>query len=245
MNKKHALWPPVIALASMTTFAAAGSGKDVALSPPPPPSCAWTLGASALYLEADGQNYGAQDYEFSYRLDLMYDNGGTFGYRLSYFNFEGTDNYGKQKNDTNPEISSFDLELVRDLSLGSWQGSYSFGLRYLEYDDLHGDHSDIDFDGWGPTAGIDLVTPLGGSSWGVYCNVRGSWVFGEDDHIHDGGTDDLLILEAGLGIQYTWGDCNSFLRLGVEGQRYFDVEQHGNSDDTDLLGAALKVGFRF
>ncbi len=246
MNKKYALLIPSLALASLS-FASAGSEKDVALPPPPPPSCAWTLGASALYLEADGLNYNQnnndQDYELAYRLDLTYDNGGAFGYRLTYFDFEGTDGGRSVKNNYSPEISAIDLELVRDLTLGSLEGSYSFGLRYLEFDDVHGSHTHLEFSGWGPTAGIDLATPISGP-WSVYANARASWVFGDDD-LDDSDMNDLLILEAGLGVQYTFGGCDSYVRLGLEAQRYFDVDADGYEDDVDLAGLALRVGFRF
>ena len=105
MNKQYALLTSALVLASMTSFAFAGSEKDIPLPPPPAPSCAWTLGVSALYLQAD-EIYGSeQDYELGYRLDVAYDNGGLFGYRLTYFDFEGTDDDDIAR----PDIGVFDF----------------------------------------------------------------------------------------------------------------------------------------
>ncbi len=240
MNKQYALLTSALVLASMTSLAFAGSEKDIPLPPPPAPSCAWTLGVSALYLQAD-EIYGSeQDYELGYRLDVAYDNGGLFGYRLTYFDFEGTDDDDIAR----PDIGVFDFDLTRGFDLGSWQGQYFFGVRYLEFDIPHSTHYDLVFEGWGPTAGVELTRDLGGQ-WAFYAQARVSWVFGEDKEEDE--VDDIAILEAGLGVQYSFGNCDSYIRLGVEAQRYFDFDYYDadSIEDYDIMGAVIRVGFRF
>jgi hypothetical protein len=245
MNINRLTIPLTLSMAIMTIAAHAGSAKGVII-PPPPSISAWSLGATALYLEADaeyeqvcGCDHEDQDYEFAYRWDIAYDNGGTFGYRLTYFDFEGSDGRGKSGQPLyKPEILSIDAELVRNVSVWSWIGSYSFGLRYMEYQDSLGSTRTIDFDGWGPTVGFDLVRPIT-DSLGVYTTARLSWIFGNDG-AHEKNMDDLVVFEAGLGLQYQL-NRNAYIRLGIEAQRYFDV--HGS--DTDLIGAALRLGLIF
>src|SRR6056297_1999028 len=199
-----------VALLGLTSAAFAGEPESKVVVPPPPePTCPWTLEAALLYLKADSEDssgYEDQDYEFGYRLSLGYQpvpEG--WGVRARYFNFEGTDG---SSSEVGPELWSFDLELFRNFSLGSWNGHYALGVRYLDLEEPYSSGYDVDYEGFGPTVGVELVRELGGP-WAISAGGRASYIFGDDDE--DEAEDEILILEAGLGIQRAltiFGNCD-------------------------------------
>ena len=212
--------------------------------PVAPPSCPWTLEAALLYLEADSEDssgYEGQDYETGYRISLAYQaDKSSWGYRLRYFDFEGTNRGGDFED--GPEIQTVDLEAFKPITLGSWSGEYSVGLRYLDIEEPYGTSLDVDYSGFGPVVGIDLTRDLSGP-WSVYVNGRASYLFGDDDA--DSAPDDAPVLELGAGIQRTLniGNCGGYVRLGVEAHRYFELAY--DETDGDLFGGVLAFGVGF
>jgi opacity protein-like surface antigen len=204
-------------------------------------SSALTLGVEALYLKADseyGSGYADQDNEFAYRLSLAYQNGDSWGLRLRYFNFEATElGSPSDEEEHGPKVQSIDLEAFHGFALGSWQGEYSLGLRYFDLrEDYNGKGGDVNYDGWGPVAGVELVRPFN-DTLDFYINARVAFVFGDDDE--NGKDIDTWTYEAGAGIQYnlTIGNCDSHVRLGIEFQEWQDLTY--NEGDGNAFGAVL------
>jgi len=205
---------------------------EVVTQPMAPPvsaaTCPWEISASALYLKAysNEDNYDSQDEEFGYRLELAYQNGG-LGYRVRYFDWEGSGS------DT-AEIMTIDFEVFDGFQLGSWDGEYSVGIRYGEFDEEYY----TDYDGWGPTLGVELTRQLSGA-FSLYAGARGSLLYGNEDY--DDEDEVLPIVELEVGIQYDINDC-TYIRLGLEAQNYQSISDDDN-EDTGLFGGALEVGF--
>jgi|GEM_PF-1105256 len=236
-----------VALVGLSSFAVGGEyiAPPVSSGPAPSSTCAWTFEAAALYLKADSEDssgYEDQDFEWAYRLGIAYDNGGCLGVRFRFFNFDGTNNSGSN-DEQGPEIQSYDLEVFSGFALGSWQAQWSAGVRYLDRQEPYGGSYDVNYDGWGPTASIELTHPLT-QALDFYVNARASFIFGDDDE--NEAADDTPVLEAGFGIQYNtvlFGNCESYVRLGVEGQRYKNLAYEYT--DGDLYGGVLGFGLAF
>lgn len=208
-------------------------------------ACPWGFTAQALYLKAHS-NQGTfdddQDEEFGYRVGLSYKCDDNLGYRIRYFEWEGS-------NDWYPEMTAIDLEVFDDFELGSWSGQYSFGLRYATYEESM---DQVDFSGWGPTIGVEMTRDLTGP-WSLYVNARASLVYGEDDtegvliDDPDGYDDSFIpIFELGAGIQYNFsafGNCDSYVRLGLEAQNWSEITTNG--DDASLFGGTAELGVSF
>ena len=91
------------------------------VAPPSDASCPWGVAAEALFLKAHetGDEFDNQDEEFGYRLEFSYKNGDALGYRLRYFDWEGSEPYESEDyRDENPEASALDLEVFQDFTLG-------------------------------------------------------------------------------------------------------------------------------
>ena len=210
------------------------------MAPPTAATCPWGVTAEALFLKAysNEEEYDDQDAELGYRLEFFYKNGDNLGLRLRYFDWEGTGS----SNDDYPEMSAFDVEVFDSFTLGSWAGEYSLGLRWAEFQEDQGD--DTDFEGWGPTLSVDMMRPITGPL-SVYANARTSLVFGDDDENYDDSF--VPIFELGLGLQYDvnlFGDCESYIRVGVEAQNWASISSNDN-EDAGFLGAAVKFGTSF
>lgn len=235
-----------LAAFGLCAFAMAGEEAPAAkgvIPPPPPPSCPWTLEAALLYLEADSEDssgYEDQDYEAGYRISLAYQaDQSSWGYRVRYFSFDGTDGSSSEEG---PEIQAIDVEAFRPVSLGSWNGEWSVGVRHLDLEEPYAGSPEVDYDGLGPVVGIDLTRDLSGP-WAIYVNGRASYLFGEDDEDH--AADDTPVLEVGAGIQRSLeiGNCGGYVRLGLEAHRYFELAY--DDTDGDLFGGVLAFGFGF
>lgn len=208
---------------------------EVVTQPMAPPvsaaTCPWEFAASALYLKAH-QNEGGYDNqseEFGYRLEIAYQNGG-LGYRARYFDWEGSGGGGNT-----PSASYFDLEVFDGYQLGNWDGEFSFGLRYAEFEEK----DDVKFDGWGLTLGTELTHELSGP-WAIYAEARSSLVFGENTE-DDYDDSFIAIIEVGAGIQYAFSECG-YVRLGIEAQNWASISYEDN-EDMALFGGALEIGF--
>lgn len=231
-----------LAVLGMSQSAFAGEEVAPIVATAAPASCIWSLGVEALYLKAHSNDdeFGDQDNEFGYRIGVMLKSGDDLGIRVRYFEWEGTE---KESGDQYSDLTSFDLEVVGDAKLGEFIGTYSLGLRHLDYQELDGSSTDVDFQAWGPTVGLELIRPLN-DTLSFYVNARVSMVFGDDDENNDDSSS--VITELGLGLQYDFamGACGGNIRLGVEAQNYSEVID-GDEEDLGLFGAVLGVNFNF
>ncbi len=223
------------------------AGEPVMIPEAPSIDCPWSIGLEALYLKAHSNegNYDDQDYEFAYRLEASYKNADNLGVRLRYFDFEGTGGSTSSGSSQHyPEIEAFDLEIFDTFELGGWDAELSAGIRFASFWEGTNDHSDVDFDGWGPTAAFEVTHTIVGDL-SVYAGVRGSWVFGDDDENYDDSS--TFIAEGTLGLQYEFqlfGSCPTYVRLGMDAQNWSAISDDDN-EDTSLFGGSLKVGFNF
>lgn len=210
--------------------------KSPIVAPESDCACPWGVTAQALYLKAhsnEGTFDDDQEEEFGYRVGLSYKCDDKLGYRVRYFDWEGS-------NDWYAEMSAIDLEVFDFFTLGAWAGQYSVGLRYATYEESM---DQVDFSGWGPTVGLEMTRKLSGP-WSLYTNARVSLVFGEDDNGYDDSY--IPIFELGAGIQYNFsafGNCPSYVRLGFEAQNWSDITT--NNDDASLFGATAELGLSF
>ncbi|KAA5542166.1 hypothetical protein FYK55_15265 [Roseiconus nitratireducens] len=174
------------------------------------------------------------------------------------------------------ETDVFDLELQRQLAKPL---KISGGVRYakisqgfLAETDAGIAIGDIEFEGVGPTLASELVMPVRKSGFALFCNSRGSLLFGNQNFraTDDDGGEILLIesdghlatsLELQLGGEYRFAK-GLYFRTGVETQYwanvgspnpsaiYTDDSDEANSDDPrneDLgfIGLMLEAGFVF
>jgi opacity protein-like surface antigen len=244
--KKILLTSSLVAL-GVSQLAFAGEEMAPVVDTSAPSSSPWTLGIEALYLKADSETdsgYESQDRELAYRLSLAYQNGDSWGLRLRYFNFEATE-LGSPSDDEEhgPKVQSIDLEAFHGFALGSWQGEYSLGLRYFDLrEDYNGKGGDVNYDGWGPVAGVELVRPFN-DTLDFYINARVAYVFGDDDE--NDTVIDTWTYEVGAGIQcnMTLGDFDGHVRLGVEFQEWEDLAY--NETDGEAFGYVLGFNMGF
>lgn len=241
------------ALAIATVAITGAQAGEPAMMPAPAPivsDCPWEIGLEALWLKAHSNegHYDNQDYEFAYRLDASYKQGDSLGYRLTYFNYEGSDatDYAANKSSgMQPKIDLFDLEVFDTFELGAWNGEFSGGIRFGSIEEIEYDRDlETDFSGWGPTIGLEMKHQLVGDL-SIYAGVRGSWLFGKDKENADNSS--TFIAEGTLGLQYDFAlfnSCNSYVRLGMEAQNYTSISD-GDNEDIGLFGGSLKVGFTF
>jgi len=203
--------------------------KSPIVAPASDCACPWGFSAAALYLKAHHNAGGYdqdQEEELGYRVALSYKCDDNLGIRVRYFEWEGSGA------DT-AEIMTIDFEVFDGFQLGSWDGEYSVGIRYGEFDE-----EGTDYDGWGPTLGVELTRQLSGA-FSLYAGARGSLLYGNEDYYDE---DEVLpIVELEVGIQYDINAC-TYIRLGLEAQNYQSISDDDN-EDTGLFGGALEVGF--
>ncbi|MBK1792002.1 Lpg1974 family pore-forming outer membrane protein [Persicirhabdus sediminis] len=261
------------AVAAMAVSANAGEVMPMATAPVA--DCPWGLGLEALYMKAHGVDgdYGAeQDYEFAWRADLSYKQAGNLGVRLTYFQFNGTDDFQSYSEFGGGEERAYadakyaDLEFFDNFELGAWQGEYSAGIRWGELDSYwndrysgYEDYTSSEFSGWGPTFGLELVRPIG-NNFSVYAGVRASWIFGDNDRKGNYSEDDLI--DPYLDEPYSVSSSESlFIAEGTLGLQYDYLAFRGcpsyvrlgaeaqnwsaSGEDVSLFGGSLRFGFGF
>lgn len=244
MNKKSLT---ALSLAALSISHSAFAGEEMTpIETSSSACCAWSLGVEVLYLKAHQSEggfdeYSAQDEELSYRLEAAYKQEGNLGIRARFFEFKGSDGKDSMGEYWYPELKTVDLEAFDNFELGSFQGEYAFGLRYLSYQEPYDGSFEVDYQGIGPTLALDLVRPIS-ESFAAYVNSRLSLVYGDDDVTPDSKT--AIISEIGLGVQYEFGDCKHNVRLGVEAQNYGGVSDD-DGEDTGLFGAVVGFNFNF
>ena len=187
----------------------------------------------ALYLKAhqNEDSYDPQDEEFGYRVEASYQGAG-LGFRIRFFDWEGTGG----SSDYYPELSALDLEVFEGFQLGNWEGEFSAGLRRATFEET----DFTDFDGWGPTLGIEMTREISGP-FSIYAAARASLVYGDEDYYDE--EEYISIVELSGGVQYDFGAC-SYVRLGIEAQTWESASEDDH-EDTALFGGALEVGFGF
>jgi hypothetical protein len=172
------------------------------------------------------------------------------------------------------ELQSWDLEATSQLTFCRSLVTVGCGLRYLlneqrySVDAIHANghiqeslFNEHDFEGIGPTFSVELLRPFSCCSClSMYCNVRGSALFGESDQefrkvdgttgvttetfARSGADDSVYIGEIGMGLQYDRGIF--YGRAGMEGQ-YWHSAGGPTTTDTDigLLGLTLTLGLNY
>ncbi|MCC9600306.1 hypothetical protein LOC67_07010 [Stieleria sp. JC731] len=172
------------------------------------------------------------------------------------------------------EADVFDLELQRQLAKPL---KISGGVRYakiaqgyLAETDSGIAIGDIEFEGVGPTLASELVMPVRNSGFSVFCNGRGSLLFGNQNFraTDDDGDEVLLIesdshlassIELQLGGEFRCAQ-GLYFRTGLESQFwsnvgspnpsaiYLDDSDEANVDDPQnedlgFIGLMLEAGF--
>ncbi|OYP38278.1 Lpg1974 family pore-forming outer membrane protein [Rhodopirellula sp. MGV] len=172
------------------------------------------------------------------------------------------------------EADVFDFELQRQLAKPL---KISGGVRYakiaqgyLADTDSGVAMADIEFEGVGPTLASELVMPVRNSGFSIFCNGRGSLLFGNQNFraIDDGGAETLLIesdshlassVELQLGGEFRCAR-GLYFRTGLESQYwanvgspnpsaiYADDSDEANVDDPQnedlgFIGLMLEAGF--
>ncbi len=199
----------------------------------------WRFSAEAMYFRAydPDDNLGPQDHEFGYRFEFSYQGEG-MGLRGRWFEFIGTDTVGQDV----PTASALDIELFDQFELGPWQGEYSFGARKGKFKQSNNAVFADDFEGWGPTLGVELTRPITGPL-SLYTGARVSILVGDDDAGPNGNSTSIWVTELFGGVQYAIGECGSRVRLGVEGQNWGNVI--GGNEDVTLFGGVVEVQLAF
>lgn len=169
------------------------------------------------------------------------------------------------------ELQTLDAEATQYFELWNMLFMGSLGLRYTRVEqqyqvlftsplgvqeELLHDHN---FEGIGPTTGIEVWRPFGGAGLSLYGSLRGSILFGEVDQQirestgglvfverRDNVDESLAIGELGLGLQWTGSwlyNTDLFIRGGWEGQYWHGA---GNANTTTgnmgLEGLTLALG---
>lgn len=207
----------------------------------------WNIEASYLYMEADGEsgysNYDGQDHNSGYRLGISYQpTPESIGGRFTYTNFEGTQLSGVD-NEDGPKLNVFDLEAFKTTQLGGVDLSYSLGVRFIDLYEPYGGGADVNYDGFGPVAGIEATYGLS-CNFSLYANARVAFIFGEDDVNEVGG--DAIMYQAGAGVQYDLcglGLSGAYTRLGFEHQAYPELAY--DDSDGNVAGVVFSLGYSF
>lgn len=191
------------------------------------------------------------------------------------------------------EMHVADLELVKERTILNTTLLCSFGVRYARIlQDFHAERSNVGgtaggtvftldrqiadsssrFEGWGPTASIDVVHPLTGWGLSFYGNGRGTWLWGVNRFSQSlntqqrsvtGGVDTFIdttpsttvldhrtasVAEAELGLQlgFRAGRCYIYGRAGAAYQHWWRVGTPTSaSGDLSLFGGTAMLGITY
>ena len=172
------------------------------------------------------------------------------------------------------ELQTWDLEATSQLTFCRSLVTVGCGMRYLlieqryRVDAIHNNghiqeslFNEHDFEGIGPTFAVELLRPFSCCSClSMYCNVRGSALYGESNqefrkvdgatgattetYVRGGSDNSIYVGEIAMGLQYD--HCNFFGRAGFEGQ-YWHSAGGPTTTDTDigLFGLVLTLGLNY
>jgi Legionella pneumophila major outer membrane protein precursor len=187
-----------------------------------------------------------------------------------------------------------DLEVVKEASCLDSTFLFTFGGRYARFVQSYSatrtnpggsnggvttavDREDLDvssyFQGWGPTASVDFVHPLGRCGLSVYGTVRGSFLWGTDRFAQNSHLTNTTVpaggaavftdtansvasyetryvtgVEAEGGLQYGCrvGCCYVFMRAGATYQRWWDVGNPSTSSGSlSFIGGTARLGISY
>ncbi len=210
---------------------------------------------------------------------------------LALQNGLGTDQFSFQQR---LNINVADVEVMKEFQMLDTTFLVSFGGRYarvhqaysatrnnaggtnaLDTVTIDRDNLDAvsDFDGWGPTASLEVIHPLGKSRFAIYANLRGSALWGinrfsqdlvqQQASVSNTGVPTFLnnnfasdvqehrevtLVEAEIGLQYgcRFGRCYVFGRAGAVYQRWFDVGNPTSATgDITFLGGTAQIGITY
>jgi len=221
--------------------------------------------------------------EVSPRLWLGYETCDGFGGRARFWIFdhtaEGGDalfnaTQGQMGLTSSVEAATVDLEFTQEASFRRWNLGLFGGMRYgksgqrigLQASNAERLAADLDFEGIGPTLGLDARRPVGCRGFALVGSLRGSFLFGSTRAgIHDPGNlledligipaDDIRLRfndhfmqtwETQLGIEWTRRTCcgNRFLVRGaLEAQVWDSGAMVGLlSSETGFVGPTITIG---
>jgi hypothetical protein len=206
----------------------------------------------------DGIEPGDADYGFELapRFILGYRNSKGAGLRARYWFYSnetsvanGTGNMAAG-DQLKLRLDVFDVEMTTEMTWGPVESVLFGGVRYadINHREIAGGNELSQKDGWGPTLGLDTLTPLSKKS-ALVANVRYSVLFGDGsdgEEINDVG---FSSIETQLGVQRQRETNFGTLRLSglVETQQWIDASEDpdgvGSDPDEDLflLGFVFRV----
>ena len=235
------------------------------------------MGANTTVLVTD------YDHSLSFRYGIGYEGDSGTGIRFQHWMFDDDSSSSRFDPDANAtdvlssslNMRTFDLELTQRGAIGGWLWMGSAGLRYAKLHqrieetnrDFFGDEfesHDHNFEGWGPTAGLEVRRVFNDYGLTAVLGGRGSWltgnVNGADIMFTDfiGGTVDgtfssehhanLPVLEFLLGLEHARETRLGTLTasVGVEAHRWVRAASwiSGSVDGEDQADLGLS-GFKF
>lgn len=172
-------------------------------------------------------------------------------------------------------VEIIDVEITKRLSGDGWEMLLAGGLRYMKLEQMYRVRSefapagffndlriDRDFDGLGPSGALRIAAPVGETNLGVFANMRGSLLFGQNKQFYFADADNFLgpdtltlenddvigILELQLGTEYSYRLENGmrlFANVAGEGQLWMGAGSAFNQDNagSEADGNFGLVGF--
>jgi hypothetical protein len=221
------------------------------------------------------------DYSASPRFWLGYEACNGVGIQATYWNFDQNtsmpDPFGEGTTiGLGLEAQTLDLDATIRGCLGQTELQFFGGVRYgklhlnasltdIPVDgglgDPVGGALDAEFEGWGPTLGLNVRRPIGERGFALTGGLRGAWLYGEtraglsqtqpetrplaslvaENHM-------MQVWEARIGIDWTRSlDCGTqlFARVGVEAQAWeWAPVAFLIHEDIGFVGPAFALGFQ-
>jgi hypothetical protein len=210
---------------------------------------------------SDGIQPGDSDYSFELapRFILGYRNSKGAGLRARYWfyshessvaNGSGSMGSGDQ---TKLRLDVFDIEMTTEMTWGPVESVLFGGVRYADINhfEIASGNEQSQIDGWGPTLGLDTLTPLSKKT-ALVANARYSVLFGDavasdsDGELNDIG---FSSIETQLGVQRTRPTDFGTLKFSglIETQQWLDANEEPDNvgeipdEDMFLLGLVFRV----
>jgi hypothetical protein len=196
------------------------------------------------------------DTEISPRFYGGFSNANGFGGRVRYWQWDHTSRLtaGSSDDEFRLNVQALDLEMTTQASLGAIDMMLFGGTRYgrVEHKDVNGEGQT--FEGFGPTVGVDLTTPIKCTNLSLLGGFRYSALYGHTRFTNfEKGTDDFVTgIDTQLGVQYSRGSLN--IRALVESQLWANAtedpsdslaSESNSDDDLGFLGFVLGVEYVF
>lgn len=156
------------------------------------------------------------DYKVSPRFWAGVTNSNGLGARVTYWTFDANESLPAAGTFADVEVDSLDLDTTVNASICNTDLTFFGGIKYGKIrTELNADLGIIDanlahqFEGFGPTLGMEVRRQIRQSNFALVGMLRGSWLFGQTDlEIQDlvavNAEDSMTqVWEARLGVEYT------------------------------------------